>query len=308
MVFVSSHPAVAATSGTRCAVSWPRVGVQSLPPEALGTSQSPALVGAAIERHCLLKTGQSHLTNNCNDGIRKWEKQTSCSIFGMWSSHAAAQAAVISIDGKWHNKITVNNIAGLQYGSPVHVTYCRCAVIELYNIHLHFGSGGEYRWSPCFSLRYECKTEPNCMEGKNRRHALGKKQTPAVNEKYIVGISWTSKASLFQQCCGTDRVFVVSSGMVRASRLPRLLKYSALPSLMVPQPSPMCPPFRLCHSGLSFPSKSSTSSVGLGADGTQLDRSTSTDHRKYRHNCTFMNMKTIYNITYNHILTLWAGG
>lgn len=72
----------------------------------------------------------------------------------------------------------------------------------------------------------------------------------------------------------THRVLLVSRGTVRASRLPGLLKYSALPSLMMPQPPPICPPLRLCQSGLSFPSNPSVSSVGLATDGTQLSCST----------------------------------
>lgn len=69
-------------------------------------------------------------------------------------------------------------------------------------------------------------------------------------------------------------MLLVSRGTVRASRPPGLLKYRALPSLMMPQPPPICPPLRLCQSGLSFPSKPSVSSVGLATDGTQLSCST----------------------------------
>lgn len=137
------------------------------------------------------------------------------------------------------------------------------------HIHLHFGNGVECRWSPCFSLQSECRTEPDCAEGENRqRQQVVSRETKNDDSLKLHSLSR-----------GTDRVLVVSSGAVRASRRPRLLKYSALPSLMVPQPSPICPPLRLCHSELSFPSKSSESSVGLGADGTQLDRSISTEHK-----------------------------
>lgn len=79
-----------------------------------------------------------------------------------------------------------------------------------------------------------------------------------------------------QEACvnTTHRVLLVSRGTVRDSRLPRLLKYSALPSLIMPQPPPICPPFMLCQSGLSLPSKPSVSSVGLATAGTQLSCST----------------------------------
>lgn len=43
---------------------------------------------------------------------------------------------------------------------------------------------------------------------------------------------------------------------------------------MMPQPPPICPPLRLCQSGLSFPSNPSVNSVGLATDGTQLSCST----------------------------------
>lgn len=79
----------------------------------------------------------------------------------------------------------------------------------------------------------------------------------------------------------THRVLLVSRGTVRDSRLPGLLKYSALPSLMMPQPPPICPPLRLCQSGLSFPSKPSVSSVGLATDGTQLSCSTAGKQLEY---------------------------
>ncbi len=60
-------------------------------------------------------------------------------------------------------------------------------------IHLRFGSGAECRWSPCFSLRYECRTEPNYAEEENRRqhsvlHELGRKQTQAVNVQHTAGM------------------------------------------------------------------------------------------------------------------------
>lgn len=42
----------------------------------------------------------------------------------------------------------------------------------------------------------------------------------------------------------------------------------------MPQPPPICPPLRLCHSALNFPSKPSVSSVGLATEGTQLSCST----------------------------------
>ncbi len=51
---------------------------------------------------------------------------------------------------------------------------------------------------------------------------------------------------------------------------------------MMPQPPPICPPLRLCHSGLSFPSKPSVSSVGLATDGTQLSCSTIKKIGNYR--------------------------
>lgn len=92
---------------------------------------------------------------------------------------------------------------------------------------------------------------------------------------YISCLRETSKHNgRFEGVHFTHRVLVVSSGTVRASLLPGLLKYSAFPSPMMPQPPPICPPLTLCQSGLSFPSNPSVSSVGVATDGTQLSCST----------------------------------
>lgn len=133
--------------------------------------------------------------------------------------------------------------------------------------YLRCGTEASCTWAPNSCCLFGCRIEPICVETVTTQFQF------QINN---LQLNWTPMPPC-ERCTDVDsphRVLVVSRGTVRASLLPGLLKYRALPSPMMPHPPPICPPLRLCQRGLNFPSKPSVSSVGPATDGTQLSCST----------------------------------